>query len=150
MKIWTFSRLTLGKPKKKQTKKNPKTNKKEKNKLDIFVRVTARNVQLTPKACARKLIFADQGADVDKIPAVTLSHSKKFCAIIGTFSAVDVSEMFECPCPPPPLEKERATGCLAAVQTINHRQWQVDYDPAICVRALLGLGGGGSFTPGRG
>lgn len=43
--------------------------------------------------------------------------------------------------------REQATGCLAAVQTINHRQWQVDYDRAICVRALLGLG---SFTPGRG
>lgn len=28
-----------------------------------------------------------------------------------------------------PPEKEQANSCLAAVQTINHRQWQVDYDP---------------------
>lgn len=89
MKIWMSSRTTLGKPKKQ----------KKEEEIGHFVCITVRNVQLTPKACARKLIFGDQGGDVDKIPAAILSHSEsnilpRFCTIIVMFSAADVSEMF--------------------------------------------------------
>lgn len=109
MKIWTVSsfQFPLGKQKKQKQKK-------PKNKLDIFVHVTGRNMQLTPKACARKLIFGDKGANVDKIPAAILSHSEsntlpKFSTIIIMFSAAaaDVSQMFHYTYHPTPEKKSK-------------------------------------------